>query len=48
MEIARKKETGKNKQGLIVNMARACHVGVCLFVLEAPGEIRDEWNVILV
>lgn len=40
MELDRKGETGKNEQVLVVNIARACHLGVHLFILEAPGEIR--------
>lgn len=39
MELDRKGEAGKNEQELLVNVARACHLGVHLFILEFPGEI---------
>lgn len=32
------------KQGLAMNKARACGVGICLLLSEVPGELRIRWT----
>ena len=43
MELDWKEEAGKNEPELVVNTATSCRLGVHLFILEAPGEIKIRW-----